>query len=44
MEIFLCGGERSNYLQKKNIFCLDKKTIEKEKDQLFGEQYWFVEK
>ena len=44
MENISCGGEGSNYLQKKNIFCLDKKTTEKEKDQLFGKRYWFVEK
>ena len=44
MENISCGGEGSNYLQKKNIFCLDKKTTEKEKDQLFQKQYWFVEK
>ena len=44
MENISCGGERSNCLQKKKYFCLDKKTTKKEKDQLFGKQYWFVEK
>ena len=44
LKIFRAEEKEAIICRRKIFFCLDKKTTEKEKDQLFGKQYWFVEK
>ena len=43
-KIFRAEEKEAIICRRKIFFCLDKKTTEKEKDQLFGKRYWFVEK